>query len=115
MTTTNTARQYTCHDDLARAGKFGDFVQLDAEAGIFTDRISAIRTVDGAREITLDMVMTDHHKGVYRTRIERMTETRPAAGGRRVALGGVLLAEQTGPEPLDPARLRQLHTELLAR
>lgn len=115
MNTTTSARQYTNHNDLGRTGKVGDFAQIVAEAGILTDRIAAVRTDNGTRVVTLEMVMVDHHKGVYRRRIERMTELHSPAGGRRVQPGGALLSEQTEPEPLDQDRLRQLHDELLNR
>ena len=115
MTTTNTARQYTSHNDLGRTGKVGDFAQIVAEAGILTERIAAVRTDNGIRVVTLEMVMVDHHKGVYRSRIEWLTELHSPDGGRRVQPGGELFSEQTEPEPLDQDRLRQLHDELLNR
>ena len=80
-----------------------------------SDRIAAVRTDNGIRVVTLEMVMVDHHKGVYRSRIEWMTELHSPAGGRRVQPGGELFSEQTEPEPLDQDRLRQLHDELLNR
>lgn len=116
MSTLNsTARQYSDYMDLFSTGKVGDFVRIVADSMLSTDSIIEIRAVAGGREITIEQRMTDHHKGVYRCRIERMTEIRPTRGGRLVRPEGLVSATQTEPEPLDQDRLRQLHTELLAR